>query len=234
MNTSKEKSESQSNIKTKSSLKKNTLQNSLTGLPWKLEEKVETSDFQSVGNAAKLKSGNGTKKDLLDTREKEAVEKLSLAKWHQHLTKNQSIVSDVLMGQYLSKLECTVCKSASYNFELFYMIELSLPLGKDYITLSELLASSTKEDLLDGFLFDCPKCKTARPVKKSTHIYKLPPVLVICYKRFEFRAGKSRKNPCLVSMNISGEDLSKLELGKLKPAAKYYSPYMIIVNISLT
>lgn len=234
--TSKEKSESQKQVRRKSSLKKkndNQSYNSNTGLAWKFDGKLNASDFQSIENSGQLKSADGLKDEFIDSREKDAIEKLSLAKWRQHFSKSQSIVSDVLMGQYLSKLECTVCKNASYNFEPFYMIELSLPPGKDETTLAELLTHSTKEDVLDGFLYDCPKCLTTRPVTKSSHIYKLPPVLVICYKRFEFRAGKLQKNACLVNMNISGEDLSMFELGKLKPSAKYYAPYMIIVSVSI-
>ena len=133
------------------------------------------------------------------------------------------------MGQFLSKLECIVCKSASYNFEPFYVLELSLPSGKNTTTLQELLSDSTKEDLLEGFMWDCPKCLVPRQVYKSSHIYKLPPVLVVCYKRFELDGGRCKKNNCLVNMNIDGEDLSKFEQGGQKSGPKTYQPYMITV-----
>lgn len=158
------------------------------------------------------------------------VEKLSFKKWKYHLTKNQSIVSDVLLGQYISKLECTVCKSASYNFEPFNVIELSIPPGKTTTTLNDMLNYLSKEDLVEDFSWDCPKCKVPRQVNKSTHIYKLPPVLVLCFKRFEYKNGSLRKNDCLVKMNIDGEDLSKYEQGAKKSTAKIFIPFMIVVR----
>jgi ubiquitin carboxyl-terminal hydrolase 8 len=182
-----------------------------------------------LDKTSKFKSVDISKLNIISPQEREAIEKLSLKKWRLHLSKNQSIVSDVLMGQFLSKLECAVCKSASYNFEPFNVLELSLHPGKDTTTLTELLSNSTKEDLLEGFMWDCPKCLVPRQVYKSTHIYKLPPVLVVCYKRFDIESGRCKKNNCLVNMNIDGEDLSKFEQGAKKSGPKTYQPYMIIV-----
>lgn len=193
-------------------------------------DKIDLKDFQPLDKSTKFKSVDIAKLGHAGQQDREAIEKLSLKKWRQHLAKNQSIVSDVMMGQYLSKLECTVCKCASYNFEPFYVLELALPSGKDFTSLTELLANSSKEDVVDGFMWDCPKCQTPRQASKCTFIYKLPPVLVVCYKRFEVVQGKVRKNTCMVKMDVGGEDLGRFEHGSRKAGSKTYAPYMIIVS----
>lgn len=160
----------------------------------------------------------------------QAIEDLSLLRWRQALGQYQSIISDSMMGQYLSKLECTVCQTASYNFEPFYVLELSIPPGVDEISLAGLLEYSAKPDLLEEFLWDCPKCGKGRQVTKTNYVYKLPCVLAVCFKRFEMVHGTPQKNTCLITTHLSGENLCKFEKGCPHNSVKSYIPYMIIVE----
>lgn len=162
-------------------------------------------------------------------KERESVEELSLRKWRETLETNSSIVSDTLMGQLVSRLQCEVCKTYSYNFELFYMLELNIPQNKEEVTLIELLQNWSKGEYVDNFLWDCEKCKTKRRVIKSWQIWKPPPVLIVYLKRFEHTPNGIRKNNCLVKTNFEGEDFSHIFGSPLKSQSKYI-PYFSIVK----
>lgn len=179
---------------------------------------------------AKFKSIDIAQLNKASIPEKQAIEEMSLQKWREYLSENESIVADSLLGQYLSKLECTACQTSSYNFEPFSIIELGIPPEADELSLIDLLSYSCKPDLLENFLWDCPKCKKDRQVTKTNYIYKLPPVLVICFKRFELVEGKLRKNKCLITAMLHGENLGSFEQGGDKSQSKVYLPYMIIVG----
>jgi ubiquitin C-terminal hydrolase len=163
-----------------------------------------------------------------EKEELEAMEEMSLKKWREYTESSSSIVSDALIGQMVSKLQCVKCKGASYSFEPFFMLELAIPQQQDPITLQELFSQFGKQDLLENILWDCPKCKVKRPVLKSNHIWKFPPVLIIYLKRFESTAEGFRKNDCLVTVDLKGEDFSPF-LASPRKSPLRYSPYLFIV-----
>lgn len=195
---------------------------------------VDITNFKPIiSKSGKFKSVDIGQLSSGTSKEKKTIEELSLQRWSDQLAKNQSIVTDTMMGQYLSKLECTVCKTSGYNFEPFYILELPIPSGIDQITLSKLLDHAAKPDLVEEFNWDCPKCNKPRQVTRTRYIYKLPKVLAVCFKRFELRDGRTQKNSCLVTTELSGEDLGKFEKGTDSEASKMYTPYMIIVICTL-
>lgn len=160
--------------------------------------------------------------------EKYTMEELSFKKYSEHLSTNNSIISDSIMGQLVSKLQCETCKAISYSFEPFYLLELALPADRDVITLKELLTFYTKMDTIENFLWDCYKCKQKRKVSKSCQIWKLPKILIVYYKRFEYTEQGIRKNNALVKINVGeGEDLGGFVSSPFKPQAKYF-PYFVI------
>lgn len=192
---------------------------------------IDIKDYKPIfADGAKFRSVDISKLSNASLQEKRAIEEMSLKKWAEHMSQSQSIISDVLLGQYLSKLECTVCQTSSYNFEPFYLIEAAIPEDADELSIIDLLEYSTRPDLLEGFLWNCPKCKKDRQVTKTNYIYKLPSVLAVCYKRFEMVNGQLMKNNCLITTELSGEDLSKFEKSGSKSTLKEYVPYMIVVS----
>jgi ubiquitin C-terminal hydrolase len=205
----------------------------LTSLSQGKETGIDPKSFKEIlaEDGAKYRSVDIAQLGNASAKEKQAIEELSLQRWRENLSKNQSILTDTIMGQYLSKLECTVCQTASYNFEPFYILELPIPAGVDQITLPDLLEYSAKPDLLEEFIWDCPKCKKGRPVTKTNYIYKLPPILAVCFKRFEISEdGTLQKNNCLITTQLSGEDMCKYEKGCSTNTSKIYLPYMIVVS----
>lgn len=61
-------------------------------------------------------------------------------------------------------------------------------------TLEQCVQEFTKEEILDGEdKWKCPRCRSEQRAKKKIDIWKLPSVLIVHLKRFEFtktRAGK--------------------------------------------
>lgn len=193
------------------------------------DREVNTKEYVSIDTAPKYRSMDISRLSNIALMEREAMEDLSLKRWREHLKHNNSVVSDVFKGQTVSKLTCTHCLTNSYNFEAFYILELSIPEGRDTLCLGDLITHFGKSDLLESFKWDCPKCKVQRQAKRSCQLYKLPPVLAICFKRFEYKEDRVQKNNALIEMNLSGEDLNPFELGGTKGVKKVYTPYFIVV-----
>ena len=193
------------------------------------KDDISLGDYHPIkAEGSKTKPVDISQLNTTNSQEKEAIEAMSLKKWKQNLLENLSVISDVLLGQYLLKLECTACQTATFNFEPFHMIDLVIPPESDELKLTDLLTYSCKPELLDNFLWNCPKCKKERQVIKTKFIYKLPPILIICFKRFD----GNQKNTCLIKTNLQGENMSQFEKGGDSSKSKMYIPYMFIVRFT--
>lgn len=47
--------------------------------------------------------------------------------WRQYLKRDNSVLSDLFMGQFRSTLKCTVCSHESVTFEPFWLISVPIP-----------------------------------------------------------------------------------------------------------
>lgn len=130
------------------------------------------------------------------------LEEMGCNQWKEAVEFQNSVFTDTLMGQLLSTITCKGCSHVSHTFESFFVLELPLP-KKEKATLRECLESYCKqEDLSDGW--NCPRCKMRRQASKSLNIWRLPPIIAVCFKRF---GDHTAKNDCLVSVSLTGEDL---------------------------
>ena len=50
--------------------------------------------------------------------------------WKYHLLRNQSIIVDLLQGQFKSTLDCPKCDNVSYTYDPFMMLSLPIPQNK--------------------------------------------------------------------------------------------------------
>jgi len=53
--------------------------------------------------------------------------------WNYHLLRNQSIIIDLMYGQYKSMLSCPNCNNLSYTYDPFLMLSLPIPQNKVYM-----------------------------------------------------------------------------------------------------
>lgn len=196
------------------------------------DQTINVKDFVSLDSSKIIsqRAGKGTNPGKL---QKLAIEELSRLRWREQLQINNSIISDVFMGQTLSTLICNTCKSSTYNFEPFYILELSIPEDQDDLSIAEMLEHFSKQEALESFKLDCKTCKVQREANRSMNIYKLPPIFGVCFKRFEVKNKTLVKNNALIRINLSGEDFSGIELGQLSAPKKSYTPFCIVVSIVL-
>ena len=139
----------------------------------------------------------------------------SSRQWKEAVDSQTSVFTDALMGQLLSTITCRSCSYSSNTFESFFLIDLPIP-TKPKATLRQCFEEFCKqEDLTD--LWPCPQCKINRKAHKSLKIWRLPPILILCFKRFD---QDGSKNDCLVSVSLEGEDLEST----LAPNAKKSLP----------
>lgn len=161
-----------------------------------------------------------------------SIDEQGCSQWKSAVETQTSIFTDMLMGQLLSAITCKSCGNSSNTFESFFILELPLP-TKPKATLRQCFEEFCKqEDLVD--LWTCPHCKAKKKAHKTLRIWRLPPVLAICFKRFEQNGSK---NECLVSVSLTGEDLeSTLAVGAKKKLpgnnSMQYQPFGFVVIVT--
>jgi len=130
--------------------------------------------------------------------------------WYNYmLARDNSIITDLFCGQLMSKITCTHCNNESLAFDNFWDLALSFTKTSSSKThLSDMLAQFLKEEALED-LFHCEKCKVRRKSKKRFVIWKLPKVLVVQLKRFEYTQHRRDKINKTVTFPVSNFDLSK-------------------------
>ena len=125
------------------------------------------------------------------------------------LARDNSIITDLFCGQLLSKTVCNHCGNESLAFDNFWDLALSFNrAGGGSCNLMEMLEQFLKEEELED-LFYCEKCKVRRKSKKRFVIWRLPKVLVVQLKRFEYNQWRREKINKSVSFPVKNLNLSQ-------------------------
>lgn len=161
--------------------------------------------------------------DLLPFEEK------SCTFWAQELVRNNSIFQDAFLGQFVSKVACKECSYKSSSFQAFNILELPVP-AKQEASLKECFSLFTKQELLECGLWKCSRCQKKVQASKRINLCVLPPVLVICLKRFGVKDGTAFKSNCLVRTDLEGEDLADLmDADSSSRESTVYLPFAFVV-----
>jgi len=105
--------------------------------------------------------------------------------WIRHLMHGRSFLVDLLQGQLRSKTSCIRCGHESRHFEPF--LYLSLPVARSMVYLTDAVDAFLEAELLEGDNgWWCPRCQSKGSAHRKIDLWKLPPVLVVHLKRFEF------------------------------------------------
>jgi ubiquitin carboxyl-terminal hydrolase 8 len=99
---------------------------------------------------------------------------------------------------------------------------LSVPIPNNLLrqpNLEQCVQEFTKEEILDNEdKWNCPRCRSQQRAKKKIDIWKLPSILIVHLKRFEFSETKKGKIKDYVDFPIKNLDLtpnvSKLQRDK--------------------
>lgn len=129
--------------------------------------------------------------------------------WMRYLQRGKSFLVDLMQGQLRSKVTCTVCKYESKRFEPF--LYLSVPVCRGMRTLNDALDLYLQEECLEGDeQWYCEKCKQRVDARKKIDIWKLPTILVLHLKRFEYDARRQRFRKIDTKL-VAGEQLDFTE-----------------------
>lgn len=114
-------------------------------------------------------------------------EQLAAQAWQEHLKNNSSIIVDLFSGQIKVSYTCSECRSESFKFEVFSSLSLKMPKGNS--TLQFLIKEYTKNEHIELNWF-CTTCKTQVSVSKKFSLWKLPPILIFHFRRFQIDRNK--------------------------------------------
>lgn len=135
----------------------------------------------------------------------------SANQWKRYLYSNNSPITTLVQGQYLSRLACTVCGTTSTTYNAFSCLSLPIPLGRQGCTLKDCFRLFTAPEVLEGDnTWHCPTCKKHQRTIKRMLISRLPHTLIVHLKRFRSggRQGSS-KLETFVSYPLKQLDLTE-------------------------
>ncbi|XP_049885571.1 ubiquitin carboxyl-terminal hydrolase 8 isoform X3 [Pectinophora gossypiella] len=102
--------------------------------------------------------------------------------WYEFTKGQESLISRLFYGQIKSTVRCTVCAKTSVTYDSFSNLSLELPANASRCSLTDCLKLYLNGETIPGW--NCPSCKEKRDAVKKLDISRLPPVLVIHFKRF--------------------------------------------------
>eukprot|EP01134_Creolimax_fragrantissima_P001685 CFRG1685T1 len=105
--------------------------------------------------------------------------------WVNYRRRNDSVVVDLFQGQFRSELQCRKCGHSSVTFNPFMYLSVPIPANASRTSLTSCISTFTaKERVTGNDQWYCSKCKKHRDADKKLSIWRLPPVLLIHFKRF--------------------------------------------------
>ena len=134
------------------------------------------------------------------------LDEVAVRAWSGYLERNRSIVVDLFQGQLKNTLQCKKCSHKCIKFESF--MYLTVPIASKCDTVESCIAEFCKIETLSGEnKWYCCKCKTHVDATKKFDVWKLPPVLIIILKRFDFK--RRRKIDQFIQTPTVDFDLSR-------------------------
>ncbi|XP_068619451.1 ubiquitin carboxyl-terminal hydrolase 8 [Battus philenor] len=135
--------------------------------------------------------------------------------WQEYTRCRESLVLRLFYGQIRSTVRCLRCGERSATYDSFSNLSLELPAAANRCTLQDCLKLYLNGETIPGW--NCPKCKEKRDAVKKLDISRLPPVLVIHFKRFyvdpkEYMSNTYRKKQTYIDFPLEDLDMSQFSL----------------------
>uniref|UniRef100_A0A8C6UCZ9 Ubiquitin carboxyl-terminal hydrolase n=1 Tax=Neogobius melanostomus TaxID=47308 RepID=A0A8C6UCZ9_9GOBI len=139
------------------------------------------------------------------------------------------VVNTIFHGQLLSQVTCLACDNQSNTVEPFWDLSLEFPeryhsnskesAAQVSCHLTEMLAKFTETEALEGNIYACDQCNTARrrnssksvtltEAQKQLMVHKLPQVLRLHLKRFRWSGRNNREK---IGVHVSFDQLLNME-----------------------
>jgi ubiquitin carboxyl-terminal hydrolase 2/21 len=149
--------------------------------------------------------------------------------WYR--ARQDSVMSDIFMGQLRSTLQCNHCHHKSLSFDPFWDLSLSLRSGVGETTLEDCLAQMTEVEKLGvDEMPTCERCKQRRESTKTIRVQMLPEVLVLHLKRFRQAGYRRSKSNVDVHFPIGTLDMAPVCDEAAHGGGTRYSLYAVSVH----
>ncbi|POR34431.1 Ubiquitin carboxyl-terminal hydrolase 5 [Tolypocladium paradoxum] len=127
--------------------------------------------------------------------------------WRSHTELNQSIIDRYWRGIELSTVKCMHCNTSTHTFSPFTWFPVSVGSGRD-MPLSEALREDAAGSVLEDFA--CDHCKGRQKALQSTSLARMPSLLCIGFRRFNFDKKTARllKSNAAISWDFNDFDFS--------------------------
>lgn len=102
--------------------------------------------------------------------------------WLDFTKSKESLILRLFYGQIKSTVKCIECRKESATYESFSNLSLELPQNSSKCDINDCLGMYFDGERITGW--NCPNCKQKRDAIKKLDISRLPPILVIHFKRF--------------------------------------------------
>lgn len=113
-------------------------------------------------------------------------------RWWAMLGKEHSPLIDAVYGQHIVQIECGACQYIHHNYQPFNVLEVPIPESDAPVSVTECVLASFRAEVLSQW--KCSNCKKTVDSQQTTHLWRTPPVLVVCLKRFVPHRGRLQKN----------------------------------------
>ncbi|XP_059053040.1 ubiquitin carboxyl-terminal hydrolase 8 [Achroia grisella] len=148
--------------------------------------------------------------------------------WYEYTKSKESFILQLFYGQIKSTVMCKVCSKQSITYESFSNLSLELPANSNRCSLSDCLRLYLNGETIPGW--NCPNCKQKRDAVKKLDISRLPPILVIHFKRFyvdpkEYMCNTYRKKQTYIDFPLVDLDMRQFSLHC--PSKHIYNLYAV-------
>ncbi|PHH90772.1 hypothetical protein CDD83_2701 [Cordyceps sp. RAO-2017] len=125
--------------------------------------------------------------------------------WQGHSEFNDSIIDRYWRGLEVSTVECMDCHTRTHTFSPFGWVPVTVNSGRD-MTLPEVLSQHVAGNRLEDFA--CDHCQGKRNATQSMSFARLPPLLCISFRRFNFDGNGLSKCNTAISWDFNDLDFS--------------------------
>lgn len=150
---------------------------------------------------------------------KDELEIESIKTWKDKFSSEYSKILELFYGQFHSTISCEKCGYSSDSFDPFCI--MSVPITKDCVNIYDCIREFTKPEQLDEEnKWKCDKCGELSSAGKKIDIWKMPEILIITLKRFNFGMSANKINKS-IDFPIDNLNLEEFSSGYKRHNFKY-------------
>lgn len=122
-------------------------------------------------------------KDIILSEHDNIISLMAINMWQQFIKNEYSIIKNLFGGMTHINITCSCCKTISHNFDIFQILQLSIPNKQK--TIYDCLDEFIKKEKIDKEnKILCEFCGLKNQSIKQTLLWKTPKILIIQFKRF--------------------------------------------------